>query len=498
MLLELSIPHVMAPVLGNSINVWSTMIMMSVGGLAIGYFLGAKIISSQKPNNPIHFIFGINILILSLCILLITIQNWIGLGMNPINSAYFIAFLSLLIPCVFFGALPPVLISMGKSIGPKMIGEVFFYSTIGGVIFTLFTGYFLIPQMGLLLTISVGILLLMYGLYKTDKLIAFLGIKKWGILSFALLCILISNTYQVTPSEKVEIIHFSEGLNGQVLVAETDQEKILFINRMGQTRVYKANGSSVWTYPYFIKSLASILPKGSNSLVLGLGGGIVPMELESPDIGHFVTAVEIDSKIIEVANEHFGLENSNVEVFEDDGRRFINKSQKKYDLIVLDVFNGEIAPSHVLSKEAFLQLRKILSANGFVIVNFNGFLFGQEGVSTRSLIKTIRSAGLDLKICPTLEEGESQRNNIVIAYEKEPDWSSAKQPIMYNGKSCRVGIEFRFFEESKLKNLSSFIVTDDKPLMEDLNKFAAMKWREEYLKNYTLKYRDDWSVPLIK
>ena len=142
MLLELSIPHVMAPVLGNSINVWSTMIMMSVGGLAIGYFLGAKIISSQKPKQPIHFIFGINILILSICILLITIQNWIGLGMNPINSAYFLAFLSLLIPCVFFGALPPVLISMGKSIGPKMIGEVFFYSTIGGVMFTLLTGYF--------------------------------------------------------------------------------------------------------------------------------------------------------------------------------------------------------------------------------------------------------------------------------------------------------------------------------------------------------------------
>ena len=68
---------------------------------------------------------------------------------------------------------------------------------------------------------------------------------------------------------------------------------------------------------------------------------------KSPDIGHRVSAVEIDSKIIEVANEHFGLENSNVEVFEDDGRRFINKSQKKYDLIILDVFNGEIAPSHV-------------------------------------------------------------------------------------------------------------------------------------------------------
>ena len=177
---------------------------------------------------------------------------------NPINSAYFLAFLSLLIPCVFFGT-SSVLISIGKSIGPKMIGEVFFYST-GGVIFTLLTGYFLIPQMGLLLTLSLGILLLIYGLYKTDKLIAFLGIKN-GIISFSLLCILISNTYQVTPSEKVEIIHFRR-FEWQVLVAETDQEKILFINRMGQTRLNKADGSSVWTYPYYIKSLASILLKG--------------------------------------------------------------------------------------------------------------------------------------------------------------------------------------------------------------------------------------------
>ena len=471
---------------------------MSVGGLAIGYYLGARIISSNKPNHPIHLIFAINILILSLCLILITLQSWSGIGMNPTNGAYLISFLSLFIPSVLFGTLPPVLISIGDKIGPKIIGDVFFYSTIGGVFFTLLTGYFLIPQFGLFLTISIGIALLIYGLIKIESTAPILGIKKWGIISIGFACIMISNTYRLKPNENIEIIHFSEGLNGQLLVAETEHERILFINRMGQTRIFKANGSSVWTYPYFIKSLSSILPKGSNSLVLGLGGGIVPMELESPDIGHHVSAVEIDAKIIEVANEHFGLENSNVEVFEDDGRRFINKVQKKYNLIVLDVFNGEIAPSHVLSKEAFLRMRKILSPDGFIIVNFNGFIYGQEGVSTRSLLKTIRAAGYDLKVCPTLEDGESQRNNIVIVYDKEPDWSSAEQPIIYGGKSCRVGKEFPFLDENKFKNLSSYIITDDKPLMEDLNKFAAMKWREEYLKNYTLKYRDEWSVPLIK
>lgn len=498
MLLELSIPHVIAPVLGNSIAIWSAMILMSVGGLSIGYFIGGYLASTKKLTHPIHVVFTSGIILLAICLILISIQNWIGFGIDEQFSAYLIVALSLFFPSVIFGTLPPLLISEGKNTNKNIVGDVFFYSTIGGVLFTLMTGYFFIPRFGLMLTLSFGLIILLFGLFYIENKHQVLSKKKWIIGLFVLFSIGFGNLYKYETSPEIEILYFSEGLNGQLLVAQTPTEKILFINRMGQTRVYRENGASVWTYPYFIKSLASIQPPQSKSLVLGLGGGIVPMDLQGPDINHIVTAVEIDSKIIHVAHEFFGLNKSTVEVIEEDGRRFINKTIETYDLIVVDVFNGEIAPSHVLSKEAFQRLKKILSSNGFVVVNFNGFLNHIEGISTRSLIKTIRSAGFNLKICPTLEEGESHRNNILIAYLKEPDWSSAQVPIMYNERACRVGIEFPFYNEKKIQGLEAHLITDDKPLMEDLNKHAAKKWRAEYLKDYTLKYRDEWSVPLIK
>lgn len=498
MLLELTIPHVIAPVLGNSIAIWSTMILMSVGGLSIGYFIGGYLASKKKLKAPIHKVFINGVILISVCLLLISIQNWIGFGFDEQISAYIIVVLSLFFPSVVFGTLPPLLISIGEKSNKNIVGDVFFYSTLGGVLFTLMTGYFFIPKFGLIITLSIGLVLLLLGYSYLEKSNPVNRKKKWIIVLFGLFAIGFGNLFKYESNPEIEVLYFSEGLNGQILVAQTPTEKILFINRMGQTRVFSENGSSVWTYPYFIKSLASILPAESKSLVLGLGGGIVPLELQSQGINHQVTAVEIDPKIIHVANEYFGLNNSNVDVVEEDGRRFINKTDETYDLIVLDVFNGEIAPSHVLSKEAFERLGRILSPTGFIVVNFNGFLNHKEGLSTRSLIKTIRSAGYHLKVCPTLEEGESSRNNIIIAYIKEPDWASAKVPIQYNNKECRVGIEFSFYNENKIKGLEAYIITDDRPLMEDLNKHAAIKWRTEYLKNYTLKYRDEWSIPLIK
>jgi len=47
-------------------------------------------------------------------------------------------------------------------------------------------------------------------------------------------------------------------------------------------------------------------------------------------------------------------------------------------------------------------------------------------------------------------------------------------------------------------NLSdAFVISDNYPLMEQLNQIAARQWREDYLKNITLKYRNQ-GIPLIK
>jgi predicted membrane-bound spermidine synthase len=187
-------------------------------------------------------------------------------------------------------------------------------------------------------------------------------------------------------------------------------------------------------------------------------------------------------------------------VIEDDARRFLNANEKKYDLIVMDIFNGEIAPSHVLSTEALRRVKKSLSQKGFVIINFNGQISSDAGISARSLLKTLLNSGFKVEILPTYEKGEKNRNNLFIASLQPLDFDKITIPIRYvEDKNIFKLYEIRenLIDQKRLNLTTARVISDDFPLMEQLNQQAARQWREDYLKNITLKYRDQ-GVPLIR
>jgi predicted membrane-bound spermidine synthase len=287
-------------------------------------------------------------------------------------------------------------------------------------------------------------------------------------------------------------------------VNDTISERTLFINRMGQTWLRIFNGqnvASVWSYPSIVKSLASYHGnKPSNALVLGLGGGIVPLFLgDKSQLNYTIDAVELDKDVASFARDYFFL-NYEVNVIEDDARRFLNANEKKYDLIVMDIFNGEIAPSHVLSTEALRRVKKSLSQKGFVIINFNGQISSDAGISARSLLKTLLNSGFKVEILPTYEKGEKNRNNLFIASLQPLDFDKITIPIRYvEDKNIFKLYEIRenLIDQKRLNLTTARVISDDFPLMEQLNQQAARQWREDYLKNITLKYRDQ-GVPLIR
>jgi predicted membrane-bound spermidine synthase len=237
----------------------------------------------------------------------------------------------------------------------------------------------------------------------------------------------------------------------------------------------------------------------SNALILGLGGGIVPLFLgDKSQLNYTIDAVELDKDIASFAREYFFL-NDAVNVIEDDARRYLNANEQKYDLIVMDIFNGEIAPSHVLSLEALELLKKALSNTGFVVINFNGHLSGVAGVSTRSLLKTLQVSGFNVDILPTMEKGERNRNNLFIASLHTLDYKKITFPItfMNNNQEKKYDIQKNLINQKTLNLSDARIISDDFPLMEQINQTAARQWREDYLKNITLKYRNI-GVPLIR
>ena len=101
------------------------------------------------------------------------------------------------------------------------------------------------------------------------------------------------------------------------------------------------------------------------------------------------TGVEIDEKITKLSRQYFSL-SEDVPVTTYDGRAFLNASDKKYDVIMVDAYQDITIPFQMSSVEFFTLVKEHLNENGVMVVNMN--MRGQkEGNINQYLSDTIGS-----------------------------------------------------------------------------------------------------------
>lgn len=174
------------------------------------------------------------------------------------------------------------------------------------------------------------------------------------------------------------------------------------------------------------------------------------------------TGVEFDERIIDAAKSYFFMDKG-IETECSDARYFLNNCQKKYDLVLVDVFKAEEQPSHVLTKESLDQLKKNLNDSALLYINWHGYLHSDIGLGTRILYQTLLTSGYQVKICSD-SQNEAARNLIFVA---------SLHPLK------RMPFEL----EEMIEN-TPLVNTDDLPLMEKYNARANKTWRLNYLRYY--------------
>lgn len=140
--------------------------------------------------------------------------------------------------------------------------------------------------------------------------------------------------------------------------------------------------------PYTRHMMAGLLynPRPRRVLVLGLGGGVIPRDLHHYYPQAQIDVVEIDPAIPPIAKRLFGFRTGErLRVHVDDGRRWIKKRLRdspgvRYDMVVLDAFNSDYIPFHLMTQEFLLEVRRILSPDGVVVANvfYTNRLFDAE------------------------------------------------------------------------------------------------------------------------
>jgi spermidine synthase len=129
--------------------------------------------------------------------------------------------------------------------------------------------------------------------------------------------------------------------------------------------------------PYVPVALVGLALSGETRrfLVVGLGGGTLPMFLRKYYPEATIDAVDIDPDVVDVAKRFFGFrEDEFMNAHVADGRQFIEKSRQPYDVIFLDAFGSGSIPAHLTTREFLQAVRCVLTPGGVVVGN----LWGRE------------------------------------------------------------------------------------------------------------------------
>jgi predicted membrane-bound spermidine synthase len=105
-------------------------------------------------------------------------------------------------------------------------------------------------------------------------------------------------------------------------------------------------------------------------LVIGNAGGTMARAYGRFYPGVAIDGVELDPKVNEVARRFFGAgDNRRLRLIAADGRPYLERTKKRYDLIVVDAYRQPYVPFYLATSEFFRLAREHLRPGGAIALN---------------------------------------------------------------------------------------------------------------------------------
>jgi spermidine synthase len=470
MVVEVLGSRVIGPFFGVSLFVWTSLITVTLVALAFGYAFGGWLADRRGSPAVLYAI----VLAAGVCVLAIPVLQasvlsaCVGLGLR---TGSLLASGLLFGPSLFFlGCVSPFLVRLVavelRSLG-RTVGGLYALSTIGSFVGTVVTGFFLIGVLGVSrIFLLAGMVLLTLG---AGYFVAFR--RQW------LVAVLLPIAFLLAPKDvlpdkvladgtRASVIEKRDSFYGNLRVVDyrfaEKHTRELAIDGLIQGGGDVATGLSVYEFTYPLQFLPRALhPAGRSSLVIGLGAGFVPRWYAAQGIATEV--VDIDPEVANLARKHFNFPAA-IPVHIEDARHFLTRITTRYDYIVLDVFNGDTTPGHLLSVEAMQLIEQRLNPQGVLAINLIGSL-QRDNFMTASVIRTLQSVFERVDIYPVMAQNALDKvgNLTVIAYrgaQRTPDATLyASEPIHPMARDVlRQALITRF---SFPPNTPAIILTDD-------------------------------------
>jgi spermidine synthase len=416
MVVELLGVRLISPFFGTGLHVWAALISVALLALAVGYFAGGYF-ADRHPNEGWFFALvalgaaGTGLIPLYAPLLIPAFEP-AGLRAGALLAAAVTFFPPLfLLACVSPFAIRLSAASI-ESVG-MTAGRVYAVSTLGSVAGTLLTGFLLAPLLDLDVTLRLTALVV-----ALPALIGLVSTRRRAAAAAAIGAILLvpAPAGRARPGDPV----FSGDTPFQrIEVLDREGKRWLYLDGCVHTHL-PLSGWARPTDSYVVgfEMLPGFRPDARSMLLIGLGGGAL-LRLLSGE-AYETTVVEIDPIVARVAREHFRTVPEDVEVITQDARPWVRRTDRRFDLVALDVCGSDLMPEHLSTVEFFRDLKGVLSPGGVVAMNSIGPTAGR---SLRSFGETLRAAFRHVRGYATVPGGDVT-NVIWYASDQplEPSW----------------------------------------------------------------------------
>jgi spermidine synthase len=482
LVIELVAGRIMAPYVGVSLYTWTSIIGVVLAGISIGAWVGGTL-ADRYPREAtlgwLLFLSGVGALTIAPLTDLIgaaQLQTTLMLRILLLTTAIFF------VPSMLLGMISPVVVKLtldNLDRTGNIVGKIYAFSTLGSIIGTFATGFFLISWMGtrnILLTmgaILIGSAFLFGGMFLKRKaaiisvsVIAAVAVLVSTIFGYAYKPMLDEETYYYKESD-----YFTIKLKKYPIKEGTAEGEALILDNLIHS-INDVNDPTFLDYDY-IRIYEEVVSWQMNSrssvdaLFIGGGGYTFPRYLEAKYAGARIDVVEIDPEVTRVVYEYLGLPRSTtIRSFNEDGRWFVMNSKDKgrYDFIFGDAFNDLSIPYHLTTKEFTQQMKELLKPDGFLIANLIDSV--TEGLFLPSYIRTLEEVFGKGNVNLLVLAPELRRLGIatcvVVASPKKWDMGDLARVIgARTGKAMTAHIVPQESLQQILRERPSVILTDD-------------------------------------
>ena len=474
LIIEIVGTRVISPYYGQSLYSWSALITVTLIALAGGYSLGGR----QADRNPNLTLLSRTLSLAGAAAALIPLlknpvlkfTSPLGIQIGALASATFLMAPTL----VLLGALGPLAVKLTtseiSSVG-KSAGDVYALSTMGSVFGAALAGFALIPHLAIS-HIFYGISCLLLGLGAWGS---YLSQLKIPLPTLSAAAAVLAWGFWPRALPDINVLFNKDSPYGQIKVVDFDGKRYLLVNGTTQSMADIGTMETDSQYIQGVQWAALLRPKTRKALVIGVGAGLLPGILEK-NYHLSVDTVDIDPEIVQTAKTYFNF-SPRGRIFLEDGRTYLERTQNRYGLIILDAFGSETPPYHLFTQEAFQAMKSRLEPDGILAINLVTLVHGPGLKPWESAYKTLIQVFPEVRAFLAGETYEDIGNVLFFCSNAPLEGHPSK-----TGPGARTQLKYMLAHELKVPQphlAQAIAMTDDHAPMEYLLAQTCLRWRSQ-------------------